>query len=515
MGGRDRHLTQLNFDGLHPADGSPSMGILAPTASPCAFSASATMHPPKPFFSSLLLPLALAGCAAVGPDHRPPEPTVDALWSSPLPHGGQRQQMDQWWQRFNDPVLSALQKAAEDDSPTLAAAWGNVQIARATRDSSGASTLPTLSTSASAARARQGGITASSRSASLDAAWELDLFGQVRRNVESADASVEARRHDWHDARVTLAAEVASTYVAYRACGQLVELYDQELVSIGQTARATESLVRAGLNPGTDASLSRATLASTRSALLAQKTDCELQVKSLTQLTGLPDADVKRLLAGGAASMPQAPAFDVGVVPAQALRQRPDVAAQERALAAASANIGVAQADLYPSLQLGGSFGISVSGGASARSWSFGPSLSIPLFDGGARRAAVASARASHEVAYAQWRATVREAVAEVEQALLRLDDANQRVVQAERAAQEYQRYFTGAESERRAGTISLLTLEETRRQALSAQLTLVGLQRDRVSYWIALYKALGGGWDSAAPTEITPPRSLATRPTP
>ena len=137
-----------------------------------------------------------------------------------------------------------------------------------------------------------------------------------------------------------------------------------------------------------------------------------------------------------AASLPAVAAFSVESVPAQALRQRPDVASRERDLAAASASIGVSQADLYPSLQLGGSIGVSVTGGSSFTSWSFGPSLSIPLFDGGTRRAAVASARASHEVAYAQWRGAVRNAVTEVEKALLRLDDARQRVVQAGRAAQ-------------------------------------------------------------------------------
>lgn len=464
----------------------------------------------------------LGGCATVGPDHREPAANVAPQWSAVLPHGGSVGQLEDWWRRFDDPVLLKLQQAAEEDSPSLAAAWANLEAARATLRSAGASGAPSVNAGASVTRARQqaAGVstTGTTRTGSVDATWELDLFGKVRRSVESAQAQVEARRSDWHDARVTLAAEVASSYVEYRACGQLVDIYEQELVSLGQTTRATESLVRAGLSPGTDAALAHATQASTTSALIAQRTQCELLVKSLSNLTGLQDAELRSLLAsgasggtGGSTAMPAIPSFSVDRVPAQVLRQRPDVAAKERDLAAASATIGVKTADLYPSIQLGGSIGLSASGGASSGTWSFGPSISVPLFDGGSRQAAVASARAGHELAYAQWRATVRDAVTEVEKALVRLADAHQRVAQAERAAQEYRRYLTGAEAERRAGTISLLTFEEARRQALSAQLDLIGLQRDQVTYWIALYKAIGGGWDGSSASDITPPRSRAS----
>jgi len=469
--------------------------------------------------AALLIALAaLSGCAAVGPDHHEPKADVPPQWSGPSPHGGDLRQLGAWWQRFNDPVLLRLQQAAESDSPSLAEAWANVELSRATLRSTRASALPSVSASGSVTRAgQQGTPSGTTRTGSLDASWELDLFGKLRRSVESAQAQIDARRGDWHDARVTLAAEVASNYVEYRACGLLVDVYEQELVSIGQTTQATQSLVRAGLNPSTDAALAQATQASTTSALIGQRTQCELLVKSLSNLTGMQDAELRSLLASGRASanpaLPTAPSFAVGRVPADVLRQRPDVAARERELAAASAKVGVAVADLYPNLQLGGSVGLSAVGGSSTSLWSFGPSISLPLFDGGARRAAVDSARASHEAAYAQWRDTVRNAVTDVEKALLRLGDANLRVVQADRAAQAYRRYLAGAEAERLAGTISLLSFEEARRQSLSAQLDLIGLQRDQVSDWIALYKALGGGWERASTTDITPPRSRVSEP--
>lgn len=455
--------------------------------------------------AGLFVPLALAGCAAVGPNYHEPAAATPAQWAAPQPHAGSVQQLGDWWRQFDDPVLARLQQAAESDSPTLAAAWGNIELARATLATARSGSAPSVSASGAATRSRtQGTPAVTTRSASVDASWELDLFGKVRRNVEAAGAQVQARRDDWHDARVSLAAEVATDYVQYRACTLLAGTYEQELVSISETTRATESLVRAGLSPSTDAALARATQASTQSTLLDQRSQCELLVKSLTYLTGVQDAELRTALAGGQAAIPGAPALAVASVPAQAVRQRPDVASRERDLAAASAGIGVAQADLYPSVKLGGSIGIA----SSLAGWSFGPSVSLPLFDGGARKAAVDSARASYEIAYAQWRDSVRNAVMEVEKALVQLDAAGQRVTQAEQAAQEYRAYLTGAEAERRAGTISLLDFEEARRQSLAAQVSLVGLQRDRVTDWISLYRALGGGWDANAPA--TAPASRA-----
>ncbi|AMO23637.1 efflux transporter outer membrane subunit [Ramlibacter solisilvae] len=456
-----------------------------------------------------LLALLFCGCAAVGPNYRAPEAKVPSQWSAPLPHGGSAEKLSDWWQQFEDPVMTRLQHASESDSPTLAAAWGNIEIARATLAGARSGAAPAVNAGASVVRSgQQKARSVTTRSGSVDASWELDLFGRVRRNVESADSQLQARRNDWHGARVSLAAEVATNYMGYRACGLLVDTYEQELVSIRQTTQATESLVRAGLSPSTDSALAHATEASTTSTLLEQRAQCELLVKSLANLTGLQEAELRQLLASGRSSIPDAPGLTMDRVPAQVVRQRPDVASRERDLAAASAAIGVAEADLYPSVKLAGSIGVSASGGNSLNSWSFGPSLSLPLFDGGARHAVVASARGVYEVTYAQWRDAVRNAVTEVEKSLVQLDKAGKRATQAERAAQEYRRYLTGAEEQRRAGTIGLLEFEIARRQALAAEIELISLQLERVVDWIAVYKALGGDWDSDA--SETPPLSRA-----
>lgn len=461
------------------------------------------------FLCTIALTAALSGCASGGPNYEQPGAKVALTWQAPLPHGGRVAALEDWWSQFDDPVLTGLQRSAESDSPTLAKAWANIEKARATLSTAVASGLPNAIGQASMAQGtQQAGGVASTRNAGLDASWELDLFGKVRRSTESAQARTRARENDWHDARISLAAEVADTYVQYRACGLLSDVYSQEVVSTSETVKATESLVRAGMSPNSDGSLARASWASTKSTELSQRAQCELLVKSLVELTGLDDQALRNGLSQGKDVIPQPGAVDVRTVPIDALRQRPDLASIERELAAASAEVGVAQADLYPSLSLSGSISVSPMGGVSPwTSWSFGPTLSLPLFDGGKRQAAVNSARAGYRAALADWRQGVRKAVKEVEQSLVRLDSAASRIAQAELAVQEYRSHLLGAEAQWRAGSTSLLSLEESRRQTLSAQIDLIGQQRDRVAYWIALYKALGGGWQSG--TEAIPPENV------
>lgn len=462
--------------------------------------------------------IALAGCATVGPDYKAPEEATAAQWQTALPHDSQRISLENWWAQWHDPALAWLIDAALADNPNLDKALASIASARASLASVNAGFAPSLDGGANVTRTRQqqSGTTSTltTRSAGFDASWELDLFGKVRRNAEAAQASLQARVDDWHDARVSLAAEVADTYVQYRACLLLVDAYTQELASMEKTAQATEVSVKAGFTSRADGSLARASLASTESSLQAQRVQRDLLVKALVALTGLEEAPLLGLLREGASGLPQPAEFRIASVPADVLRQRPDLASLERGLASASANIGAAQADLYPSLSLSGSIGISASSLASgATTWSFGPALSIPLFDGGRRRAVVASAQADYQSALASWRQGVRDAVKEVEQALVNLNGVAYRSERAALAAREYRTYFDATEARWRAGSVSLLTLEEARRSALSSQIDHITLQRDQVQYWIALYKAVGGGWtlgdetmpdqEHAAPGEV------------
>ncbi|MFC3532760.1 efflux transporter outer membrane subunit [Vogesella facilis] len=445
----------------------------------------------------LLLGLALTGCATVGPDYQAPAVRMDAQWQAALPHGGSTTALLDWWQSFNDPTLSSLLKAAEADSPTLDQALAAIASARASDTQASLSGLPTLTASGSDTRSgSQGGNVGRSSSAALDASWEIDLFGGVRRSQQASRAAVEASEADWHDARVSLAAEVASEYVSYRAC-QLQLAHDQDSYrSQQQTASTTAASVAAGFSAPADGALIDASVASAHSTLLAQQAECEVSIKSLVALTGLSEPLLRDKLAATAAAIPQPAGLQLNTLPVQLLSQRPDLVSAERSLAAASAKIGVAEAERYPRLSLTGSLSSTTTrGSGNSQGWSFGPTLSLPIFDGGSSKAAVQTARANYQSALAGYKSAVRSAVEETEQALVRLDSATQRESSVAASAANYRRYFLATQQQWQAGSASLLDLETARRNALSAEQSLITVQRDRVLYGISLYKALGGGW--------------------
>jgi len=462
--------------------------------------------PSPPLFSgrsgpALLLCAALSGCAAVGPTYRAPaseQLAVPSRWQAALPHAGDTQQLLAWWDRFNDPALTRLLQAAEASNPSLQKASANIASARASVTTARASGQPALSGSASASRNNTLGSAQTTSTGGLDASWEIDLFGSVRRAAESADATLQARQADWHDARVSLAAEVATDYVTYRAC-QLTLLASQADARSSQTtADVTRRSLQAGMTARADAALADASAASASATAIAQQAECDVTVKALVALTGLAEPALRQQLDGQPAQAPKLPAptgFLVNSLPVDLLSQRPDLVSTERALAAASAQIGVAEADRYPRLSLSGSLSGSRSAGVNTTPWSFGPSLSLPLLNGGAKRAAVDSAQAAYDLALASYQQAVRTAVQEVEQSLVRQDSAERRTADVQRSAAGYRSYANAVEANWRAGGDSLLNLELARRNAIAAEQTLITVQRDQLLYGIALYKAVGGGW--------------------
>jgi outer membrane protein, multidrug efflux system len=457
---------------------------------------------------SVLAALAfLTGCAGLG-QLKPSATVVAAYWHATLPHGGRSADLDAWWASFKDPSLVALLSLAENENPTVMAAVASIDKARASLDSSNAGLFPSLDGSASAKRAGNEGdganktAAANTSTGALDAAWELDLFGKVKEQAKAAQTRVQGKVWSWHDARITVAGEVGDYYVQYRACRQLERLYRDELASQQETIRVTEKSAQSGFTSTADLALARASAASSSSNLTAQKGACEIIVKSLVQLTGGDEPAVRKLLEQGRGVIPQPSVLHIASVPADVLRQRPDINALEAEVAAAIADVGAAKADLYPSLSLGGSISISQSSltGQSVP-WSFGPALSIPLFDGGAKRAAVRGAVADYDTAVASYKSGVLGAVSEVEMALVRVNTALRRIADAKAAAENYQSYFNSVDQNWRSGGASILEREEARRSAQSAAITLIEIRRDSVRYWIALYKSLGGGWSAPVAT--------------
>ncbi len=432
----------------------------------------------------------------------------DALSNENLPHSGNVNQLIDWWGQFNDVALNQLLKAVEADNPTLDIALANIKSARASTVSANAQGLPSITGSASATRSKSGtssgigsssGISTSTVGA-LDASWEIDLFGGIKFAKQAAEARLEAKQSDWHTARVSLAAEVATNYVNYRACQLSVTAYQQAMTSKNETSRLTKILSDAGFSAPADAALAEASLRATESSLINQQAQCDNTVKALVALTNLGEPKVREILStGDVAGLPQPAEFNVDTVPANLITQRPDLIADERNLAAASADTGVATANRYPSLSLMGSIGRSKISGStfssSGSTWSFGPSISLPILDGGQLKSQVSIAEANYAVALATYKQDVRSAVKEVEQTLVNLDSAARREGTEKISTEQYRSYYNAAEINWRAGGISLITLEDARRQLINAELSHITQRRVRVQYWIALYKALGGGW--------------------
>lgn len=457
--------------------------------------------------------LTLSACMTVGPDYQSPVLStmgVPETWSAQRQVEGSRAaNLAQWWSRLNDPVLDGLIDAAQTNSPTLDRALALIRQARADYATAQADWFPVFDGTYRVKR--EGGLRSdrkenripmtTTQTGLLDASWELDLFGGTRRAVESNKALIEASEVDWYDARVTLAAEVASTYAQRRHCEVIERIAQEDLASRIETLRLTQLKSDAGFSTSSDADRADASVAEGEGALKAQQGVCARLVNQLVQLTGLPYVDVTQRLQGGERQVPVGEMTMIVEVPADSITQRPDVAAAERTLAAASANIGVAQAGRLPSLSLIGSIGINQLRGKTvrpktvSRPWSFGPQITLPIFDGGAGRANVEYARGQYDEALANYKDAVRKAVQEVENALVGVDTSLQRTGDVKRAVEGYSRFFAATEAQYREGAASLLALEEARRVLLASLQEEAGTQLDLVESWIALYKSVGGGW--------------------
>jgi outer membrane protein, multidrug efflux system len=456
-------------------------------------------------FTPLLAAALLAGCTVVGPKHTPPaltQITVKApAWNAPLPHAGDAQSLKNWWASWNDPALSALIEATQTNSPTLAQAAARIAQARASERIAGSANEPEASGSSSLSRGAQGGPTATNWSTSAQALWELDLFGGKIRSRQAATARLEARSIEWHDARVSLAAEVATIYASLRVNEALAVGFAQDRVSRAETARLTELKANAGFEAPANAALANAAVADAHARILSQQAEIDLNVKALVALTELAEREVRALLTPGHATLPKIAGLSVANVPAQALAQRPDLAAIERDLAALTADIGVAEADRYPRISLSGSIGYSISRALGNTSdgalWGFGPSISVPLFDAGRRLATVDVAKARHDELSATYRATATRAVRETEEALTRLNVAQLRAPDLRKSLEGYEAFTRAANARLKAGVGTVLELEDARRAVLGAQVAILNTERDRLLAWVALYRAVGGGWST------------------
>jgi multidrug efflux system outer membrane protein len=453
----------------------------------------------------------LAGCAglrAPAPQETPPAP---AAWQSPLPGVAVSPMADlaRWWQQFDDPLLSELIDAGQALSPDVASAALRIEEARLASVQAGAAVQPAVQAQGSAARGRPDLVTpvGNTQSLGLNLSWELDVFGAGRAAQRAAQARWDGAQAGWHDARVVVAAEVAQAYVGLRTCEALLVPAQADAQSRLDTGRLTELSARAGLQAPATAALARASAAQGQMQVIDQRAQCLASEQALLAWSGWPLERLRGALAPRTARLPQPVALAVASVPAQVLAQRPDVFNAERDVLAAEAELAQRRAVQLPRVSLSGNVGrtrIEAAGMAqSGTVWTVGPvAITFPILDGGLGRAEERFAQAQREAARMRYAATLRRAIQEVEEALIRLQSAADRQAHAQAAVDGFTQSFQAMQARFKAGGASLLELEDTRRSLTQAQSAQISLQQAQVVAWISLYRAMGGGWaNPASPT--------------
>jgi NodT family efflux transporter outer membrane factor (OMF) lipoprotein len=455
--------------------------------------------------------VVLTACSLTMPAPSVPAPTpVD--WNAPLPHGGSLTDLRAWWQAQNDPILVALIDDAQALSPSVAAALSRVETARANEASARAALLPGVTAGLSSGRSVSLPSTpaATSTALTLQTSWEIDVFGAARVARTALAGQTLGSQAQWHDARVSVAAEVANTYYALAHCWKARDVAQQDLASRQRSRDISASSLQAGMLAPAAFTQVQAEVAQSQLRLIQQTSQCDLYTKALVALTGEDEALVRKVMRD--LVLPDDLAgFSVTRIPAQALVQRPDVFAAEHDVALASAQIGRAKARRWPGLSLGGSVGALRYGTAGVETdittWSFGPlALTLPVFDAGQRAALVDAATADYVAAVNTYRAKVRQAVREVEEALVTLDSTRQRETDTRAVRGARLQNLAAAQDRERNGVASALDVEEARRAVLAAQSDALALQMERKRAWVALYRAAGGGWERPATEAATTP---------
>ncbi len=478
---------------------------------------------------TLLRMTALAACAlvtacAVGPDYKRPDTEVPQQykeagdWKVSTPNDAVAR--GKWWEIFNDPQLNALEDQVAAANQNILVAEAQYRQAQALVQSAQAAFFPTLGASASATRSRSvrtsvnpdGSLSngnpsiGNSQSLSLNASWELDLWGRIRRSVESNKASAEASAGDLSAALLSAQATLAQNYFQLRVTDTQKAVLQRTVADYERFLKLTQNQYAVGVAQRSDVLTAQTQLKQSQALLLdTEVTRAQLE-HGIAVLIGKPPAEfaLAPTTASNVYALPALPDIPLQV-PSAVLERRPDIAAAERRMAAANAQIGVAKAAYFPTLTLGASAGLSANTLAHlatlpSRVWSIGPALAATLFDGGARSAAVDKAGAAYDGTVATYRQTVLGAFQDVEDNLAALrwqaqefDAQADAVKAAQEAAQlNLNRY--------RAGTVSFLEVITAQGTAYNAERTLLTLQGKRYSAAVLLVKALGGGWHGEVP---------------
>jgi outer membrane protein, multidrug efflux system len=462
----------------------------------------------------ILAVVASGGCAMVGPDYTRPKTAAPAQWSTLLGGGVTTGVEDPgtlaaWWKTLDDRTLSSLMDRAVQGNLDLKKARSRVREARGRQGVTRAGLFPTVDASGSLSSSGAGKDASLSNTTDLyrtglDAAWELDVFGGLRRSVEAAQADVGASEEDLRDVLVSLLSEVALNYVEARTFQTRLSVAEANLGAQDETYQLTQWRNAAGLSDELAVQQARYNLENTRSQIPSLKTGLEEAVNRLAVLLGEQPGALREEM-GTARSIPVSPPEIAIGVPADMLRQRPDVRRAERRLAAETARIGVAQANLYPKFTLSGSIGLEALSfnklfSLASKAFSYGPKVTWPLFDAGAIRGNIEVQSALQEQALITYEGAVLTALEEVENALVAYAQEQERRASLAETSQAAQLAAQLAGHKYQAGLTDFTSVLDAQRSLLSFQDQLAQSDGAVTSDLVRLYKALGGGWTSLVP---------------
>lgn len=472
---------------------------------------------------ALFILIVLSGCSAVGPDYEPPKMPVPRQWMETTKTGSHLASPDKWWKTFNDPVLDQLIGEAIASNLDVKLALERVKDARALRSATIAAGLPSLSAKSNVSRrfnntsspASQTGGTSSVGGGfgignqlinifqmGFDAQWELDFFGGTRRAVEAADATVEAEVENSRDVLVSLLGDVARNYIDLRANQRLAAITRENLHAQQDTQELTQTRQQAGLASMLEVTEAQALTETTKAQLPNYETAVKQSIHALGVLLGKePGALTVRLEQQG--TFPAVAANVTANLPSELLQRRPDIRRAERQLAAASASIGVATAELYPKINLAAFIGLQnmriTDFTPLGKSWSAASSLTMPVFNWGKLNANINSKKTQFEQAFLTYQSTVLAAFQEVEDALIAYNKEQERHKALAQAVAANQLAVQLAGERYQKGLTAFIDVLESQTRLYQAQSLLVTSESVLANHLVALYKALGGGWQTEA----------------
>jgi NodT family efflux transporter outer membrane factor (OMF) lipoprotein len=464
-------------------------------------------------WSGAVLTLLLGACSFAPPLKTPQIPVAGAYkeiggWTQAQP--ADRLPRDSWWTLYENPELDGLQKKLIAGNPTLATAIASYAQARALSNQARAGLFPTLNLGSGVARNRES-INAPLRGPTTPTfyngntvgaivGYELDLWGQIRNEVAASDANATAAAADLENARLALTAQLVEDYVQLRSLDRDSAILDQTVKTYARALGVTRQRHDAGIAPGLDVAQAQTQLDAARSRAAQTLANRALMEHAIAALLGLSASTFSIPTQVVDVKPPHIPAG----VPATLLQRRPDIAAAQRRMIAANANIGVARAAYFPSLTLGAQGGFQSTGysnwlGAPSRFWAIGPNALLSVFDGGLRRAQVAQARAEFDASAANYRGTVVAAFQQVEDSLARLNHFQDAAAEEAAAVDSAQHTLDMSMALYVKGATDYLTVVTSQTAVLQNQLEALNLETLQLLASVDLIRALGGGWDDTA----------------